>query len=109
MSRISVGRIFVEAIFASYRAAAKRDGVLAAQCGAINFVQSFGSSLNLNIHFHVAVLDGVFTREPEGGVVFRPAPQPTRGELDQIVRRVQKRAQAWPPSGASRRERGSPR
>jgi hypothetical protein len=91
----ALGRIFVETIFASYRARAKRDGVLGAQCGAINFVQRFGSSLNLNVHFHVVVLDGVFTREPEAGVVFLPAPPPTRDELSQIVRRVQKRAQVW--------------
>jgi hypothetical protein len=91
----ALGRIFVETIFASYRARAKRDGVLGAECGAINLVQRFGSSMNLNVHFHVAVLDGVFTREPEAGVIFHPAAPPTRDELDQIVRRVQKRAQAW--------------
>jgi hypothetical protein len=51
--------------------------------------------MNLNVHYPVAVLDGVFTREPEAGVIFHPAAPPTRDELDQIVRRVQKRAQAW--------------
>jgi hypothetical protein len=49
----------------------------------------------LHVHFHVAVLDGVFTREPEAGVVFHPALPPTRDELGQIVRRVQERAHAW--------------
>jgi hypothetical protein len=39
----ALGRIFVETIFASYRARAKRDGVLGAECGAINFVQRFGT------------------------------------------------------------------
>jgi len=84
----------VEAIFASYGTRAKRHGVADVQCGAINFVQRFGS-LNLNVHFHVAVLDGVFTREPDAGVRFHPAGAPTRDELDAIVRRVQKRAEAW--------------
>jgi hypothetical protein len=32
----ALGRIFVETVFASYRARAKRDGVLGAQCGAIH-------------------------------------------------------------------------
>ncbi len=91
----ALGRIFVETIFASYRAAAIRTGLKDAQCGAVSFVQRFGSSLNLNVHYHVVVLDGVFTREPEAGVVFHPSPPPTHDELDQIVRRVQKRAQAW--------------
>jgi hypothetical protein len=34
------------------------------QCGAINFVQRFGS-LNLHVHFHIALPDGVFTRDPD--------------------------------------------
>jgi hypothetical protein len=91
----ALGRIFVETIFASYRARAKREGILGAQCGAINFVQRFGSSLNLNVHFHVVVLDGVFSREPHAGALFRAAPPPRREELDQIVRCAQKRAEAW--------------
>jgi hypothetical protein len=91
----ALGRIFVDAIFASYRARAKREGIEDAQCGAVNFVQRFGSSVNLPVHFHVAVLDGVFCRDAGAGVLFHPAAAPTRDELDEIVRRVQKRAEAW--------------
>ena len=45
----AVARIFVESVFASYRARAKRNGVEDPQCGSINFVQRFGS-LNLHVH-----------------------------------------------------------
>ena len=90
----ALGRLFVEAIFASYRARAKRDGVRDGQCGAINFVQRFGS-MNLHVHFHVMVLDGVFVRHPDAGVLFQPAAAPTSEELEAIVRRVHKRAKAW--------------
>ena len=69
----ALGRIFVDAIFASYRGRARRRGLRAAQCGAINFVQRFGSSLNLNIHFHVVVLDGAWTRSAGQGVRFHAA------------------------------------
>jgi hypothetical protein len=31
-----------------------------AQCGAITLVQRFGSALNLNVHFHMLIPDGVF-------------------------------------------------
>ncbi len=51
-------------------------------------VQRFGSSINLNVHFHVMVLDGVFTRDELGRPVFHRAPSPTRAELEQVVRRV---------------------
>ena len=90
----ALGRIFVDAIFASYRARARRSGVEDGQGGAINFVQRFGS-LNLNVHFHVVVPDGVFTRDPGAGVVFHPAAAPTREQLEAIVQRVHDRAEAW--------------
>jgi hypothetical protein len=91
----AIGRIAVEAIFASYRARAKRNGIEDGQCGAINFVQRCGSSVNLNVHFHVALLDGVFTRDEDAGVLFHPTSTPTREELDEIVKRVEKRVMAW--------------
>jgi hypothetical protein len=85
--------IFVEAISSVHRARAKRTGLPDAQCGAVTFVQRFGS-LNLNVHFHVVVLDGVFVRATEG-VVFHAAPPPTVEDLATIVRRAHRRSLAW--------------
>lgn len=51
--------------------------------------------MNLHIHFHVVVLDGVFTRDAHGVPRFHEAPAPTRGELDDVVRRVHRRALVW--------------
>ena len=85
-------RIFVEAVFASYRTRAKRDGLDAAECGALTFVQRFGDSLNLNVHFHTIFLDGVLTRDEQGRIVFHPSPPPDTAELQGIVRRVHKRS-----------------
>jgi hypothetical protein len=76
---------------ARYRSRAKLVG---AQTGAITFLQRFGGSLNLNLHLHVAFLDGVFVRD-DGDVVFHPAPPPDAPELQGIVCRVRKRATAW--------------
>ncbi|MFO7894200.1 MAG: transposase [Longimicrobiales bacterium] len=41
---------------------------LNARIAAVSFLPRFGSSLNPHFHFHVVVLDGVFT-ETEGGEV----------------------------------------
>jgi hypothetical protein len=90
----ALGRIFVEAIFARYRARTQREGLENAQCGAITFVQRFGS-LNLNVHFHVLVLDGVVTRDPDRRVLFHPAAAPTSVELEALVERVMNRSVAW--------------
>jgi hypothetical protein len=34
--------------------------------GAVTLIQRFGSALNLNVHFHMLVLDRVYRREGEG-------------------------------------------
>ena len=91
----ALARLFVEAIFARYRRWAKEQGFGEAPSGAVTHVQRFGSSVNLNVHFHVMVLDGVFTRDAQGRPMFHPAPSPTHAELAQVVRQVHRRALAW--------------
>jgi hypothetical protein len=90
----ALARIFVEAVFANYRARAKRTGINDAQCGSVLAVQRFGS-LNLNVHFHVLVLDGVFSRDEQRGVLFHPAPAPTLADLNGIVERTRRRTTKW--------------
>ena len=53
-------------------------------CGAITFVQRFGSALQLNVHFHVLVPDGAF--DDDGVFVADEAPN------DDDVRRIMVRA-----------------
>jgi hypothetical protein len=62
----------------------RRRGVEAPSCGAITFVQRFGSALQLNVHFHVLVPDGAFN--DDGVFVADEAPN------DDDVRRVMVRA-----------------
>jgi hypothetical protein len=44
-----------------------------AQLGAISFLHRFGSALNTHFHFHVVVLDGVFSEGDDGSVTFHEA------------------------------------
>jgi hypothetical protein len=80
----ALARIFADAIAVRYRASARRDGIHAAQGGAVTFVQRFGSSLNLHVHFHVAVLDGVYARDVSGSLRFYDAPPPTHAEVEAL-------------------------
>jgi len=91
----ALNRMFVEAVFKRYSAWAKRQGLPDAPTGAVTHIQRFGSSVNLNVHFHSMLLDGVFTRDDSGGLRFHAAPPPTREELSDVVRRVHRRAVAW--------------
>ncbi len=47
-----------------------------AQTGAVTLIQRFGGALNLNIHFHLLVLDGVYLHRPRDGVRFVHVPAP---------------------------------
>ena len=63
------------------------------------FVQRFGSLLQLNIHGHSAISDGVFTDDGQGGLVFRPLPPPSDEEVHwvcmAIAKAVLKLLSAW--------------
>ena len=91
----AVVRIFTDAVFASYRSRAQREGIEGSEGGAVTFVQRFGGSLNLNLHLHVAFLDGVFTRDEQQRVQFHPAGAADAADLQAIAQRVQKRVTAW--------------
>ncbi len=48
-------------------------------------IQRFGSALNLNIHFHMLFLDGVYVDQPDGSARFRSVKAPTNQELTQLA------------------------
>jgi hypothetical protein len=92
----ALARAFVESVLARHRTWAKHQGLTGeAPSGAVTFVQRFGSSVNLNVHFHTMVLDGVFTRDAQGRPVFHCAPPPAPEELNEVVKRVHRRAVVW--------------
>ena len=56
----------------------------------MTLIQRFGSALNLNIHFHLLVLDGVYVRSNDR-LEFRRVPPPTKAELDQLLKTITRR------------------
>jgi len=38
------------------------------QTGSLTVVQRFGSSMNLNVHFHVIGMDGLYAEQPDGRI-----------------------------------------
>ena len=54
--------------------------------GSVTFVQRFGSALNLNPHFHVLMLDGVYVIGAEGAAPeFVPVPALQDSDVQRIV------------------------
>jgi hypothetical protein len=56
-----------------------------AQTGAVTLIQRFGSALNLNVHFHMLFLDGVYTTTPWGKSRFHRTNAPDQQELTELV------------------------
>ena len=62
-----------------------------ARTGAVRLIQRFGSALNLNLHFHLLFLDGVYVEGPDGSLTLRWVKAPTSAELSALAGRIASR------------------
>ncbi|MFT7209862.1 MAG: hypothetical protein ACI9XK_000096, partial [Granulosicoccus sp.] len=62
-----------------------------AHTGAVTLIQRFGSALNLNLHFHVLFIDGVFSPKSNGNLRFHWVNAPTSKELNALVATISER------------------
>jgi hypothetical protein len=62
-----------------------------AQLGAVSFLHRFGSALNAHFHFHVVLLDGVFSEGADGSVTFHEAAHLSAGDVRHLERTLQRR------------------
>jgi|TARA_B110000503_G_scaffold110558_1_gene165447 hypothetical protein len=62
-----------------------------AQSGAVTLIQRFGSALNLNLHFHMLYLNGVYDNKG----YFWPVKPPTPGDLDGVTHKIAKRVSRY--------------
>ena len=62
-----------------------------AQAGAVTLIQRFGSALNLNVHFHMLFLDGVYVESPDGSLRFCWVKAPTSAELAGLTQTLARR------------------
>ena len=78
--------IFIKTVFASLiRRAAEFGAVRKAQCGALSFIQRFGSALDLNVHIHAILLDGVYAADDEGQPQFQVLLAPDDEEIARLT------------------------
>jgi hypothetical protein len=89
----AVLRIFIRALQSFYQRRARKAGIQHGRTGTVAFIQRFGSAANLNIHYHVVVLDGVFAEAPDGMLLFHAAASPTDLELLHLVESVRTRVE----------------
>ena len=68
--------------------------------GSISLIQRFGRSgalgaLNLNIHFHMLFLDGVYTDRQDGSAWFHRVDSPTTQELTRLAQTIAWRVERY--------------
>ena len=62
-----------------------------AQTGAVTLIQRFGGALNLNIHFHMLFLDGLYLRGPDQRLRFVSVTAPTPADLTRLIEQISQR------------------
>jgi hypothetical protein len=62
------------------------------ETGIVSFLQRAGSSLNLNLHFHLLVLDGIYAMSDDGHPIFHRIPGIKDEELSTVMNGISRRA-----------------
>ena len=66
-----------------------------AHTGAVTLIQRFGSALNLNIHFHMLFLDGVYVKDESGNFAFHYNKAPTADQLTVVLHTISQRVASF--------------
>ena len=64
---------------------------LGVKSAAVTFVQRFGGALNLNVHLHVLLPDGVFVLEEKERFRVVPLPPPEDEDIARLVQKIARR------------------
>jgi hypothetical protein len=89
----AVLRVYMRTLLELYRRRARAQGIPGGRTGSLTVLQRFGSGLNLNVHFHTLVLDGVFSGSRPGELQFHPAPPPCDEEVGRVLATIRHRVQ----------------
>lgn len=85
-------KIFIQTIFSSLRRRTRRyGGIRKAKGGGVTFVQRFGGAINLNVHFHSLVMDGVYYRDEDKRICFQRLPPPEDSEVARVTASIAKK------------------
>ncbi|MFK7997281.1 MAG: transposase [Granulosicoccus sp.] len=63
----------------------RKSRILQAHTGAVTLNQRFGPALNLNLHFHVLIIDSVFSLKNNADLRFHRVNAPRSKELNALA------------------------
>ena len=90
LCRAVVG-VTLRAVLGWLRRRARLDQVTDGRGGGVAIVQRFGGALNLNVHLHALVMDGVFANDAAGALVFHPVPRLTDLDVAEVLATLEPR------------------
>ena len=85
----AVAGLLARAVFRLLRERARDAGIADGRGGGIVVIQRFGGALNLNVHFHALILDGVFAPDADGGLGFHPLPRLTTLDVEEVLATIE--------------------
>ena len=86
-----VNGIFCDEIRNYLRKKARKRGIRGGETGIVSYLQRAGGALNLNLHYHLLVLDGLYTTTDDNEPIFNRIPGIHNDELARVVRGVSRR------------------
>ena len=92
LSRAVLG-VYARVLLDVYARGARERGIEGGHSGMVTALQRAGSGLNVNLHFHTLVLDGVFSDGDAGALEFHPAAAPSDAEVAAVLATVRQRVQ----------------
>jgi predicted polyphosphate/ATP-dependent NAD kinase len=81
----------VRTVLGFLRRRASHDGVADGRRGAVAIIQRFGGALNLDLHIHALVVDGVFAEDGARVLRFHRTQRLTREDVGAVVATVARR------------------
>src|SRR5690606_33762496 len=83
-------KVFQRMLAQYYQKAARNQGAQGnLQAGSLTVIQRFGGALNLNIHFHILALDGVYQEKQGSKPTFFQIFKPTNQDIQQVIKDFQ--------------------
>ena len=83
--------ITIRAIRGYYKKRTQKFKLDKKECGSVSFIQRFGGSLNLNVHFHILFTDGVFYKHKKYGTLFKKIKLISNKHIDIINKKIRDR------------------
>jgi hypothetical protein len=83
--------VYARVLQGFYVRGAHRGGVTGGRTGLLTVIQRFGSGVNLNVHFHTLVLDGVFAAVTPDRLQFHAAPPPSDAAVAEVLATIRRR------------------